>query len=398
MTDPKTQRTVFRTVTLLIAGDTALFTLVIPALPIFADRYDLSDPAVVLIFGIFPLAQLLTVIPLIGALDRIGRRPTMVAGSAALLVSTAGFAFADSLPLLILTRALQGSAAALVWTAGLAAISDVYPQSQLGFRMGMAETVGGGIGLIGPVAGGALIELVGTDEAFAIATVLPLVLLVLTLRVPESTHATEGAPPLREAFRRIASRPEARAGLVALIAFAGMLAVVDSLLPLDLDERLDASTAAIGVVFGIGLAGLVIVAPLAGALVGPPRAPAGADRRGAGECGRAAVHCDRPDLGCRDRLFRTRLRARDPCGAQLTADRAGSRPLRDGGHVRHQLGDHQPGVRGRLRARSAAGSGLGPGAPPGGGLGGGGGAGPGRGARGLPLAARGALAPRRRGI
>ena len=31
----------------------------------------------------------------------------------------------------------------------------------------MAETVGGGIGLIGPVAGGTLIELVGTDEAFA---------------------------------------------------------------------------------------------------------------------------------------------------------------------------------------------------------------------------------------
>ena len=265
MTDPRTQRTVFLTVTLLIAGDTALFTLVIPALPIFADRYDLSNAAVVLIFGIFPLAQLLTVIPLIGALDRIGRRPTMVAGSAALLFSTAGFAFADTLPLLVLTRAVQGSAAALVWTAGLAAIADVYPQSELGFRMGMAETVGGGVGLIGPVAGGALIQLVGTDEAFAIAIVVPLALLVLTLRVPESTHVSEGAPPLREAFGRIFSQPEARAGIVALIAFAGMLAVVDSLLPLDLDERLDASTAAIGLVFGVGLAGLVIVAPLAGA-------------------------------------------------------------------------------------------------------------------------------------
>ena len=85
MDDPKTQRTVFLTVTLLIAGDSALFTLVIPALPIFADRYDLSDAAVVLIFGIFPLAQLLTTIPLTGALDRIGRRPTMVAGASALL-------------------------------------------------------------------------------------------------------------------------------------------------------------------------------------------------------------------------------------------------------------------------------------------------------------------------
>ena len=172
------QRRVFLTVTALIAGDSALFTLVIPALPIFADRYGLSDAATVLIFGVFPLAQLSTTIPLTGLLDRVGRRPTMVAGALALLVSTAGFALADSVPLLVLTRAIQGSAAAMVWTAGIAAISDVYPQDQLGFRLGLAETVGGGIGLIGPVAGGALIEWVGTDEAFAIATIVPLVLIL----------------------------------------------------------------------------------------------------------------------------------------------------------------------------------------------------------------------------
>ena len=265
MDELRSQRTVFLTVTLLIAGDSALFTLVIPALPIFADRYGLSDAAVVLIFGVFPLAQLLTTIPLTGALDRIGRRPTMIAGATALLISTAGFAFADSVPLLVLTRAVQGSAAALVWTAGLAAISDVYPQSELGFRMGLAETVGGGIGLIGPVAGGALIEVVGTKEAFAIATVVPLALLAMVLRVPETARPSGTAPRLGEAFRRIASRPEAKAGIVALVAFAGMLAVVDSLLPLDLDERLDASTATIGIVFGVGFAGLVVVAPLAGA-------------------------------------------------------------------------------------------------------------------------------------
>jgi MFS family permease len=259
------QRRVFRVVTALIAGDSVLFTLVIPALPIFADRYDLSNAAVVLIFGVFPFAQLLTTIPLTGWLDRIGRRPTMLAGAGALLVSTAGFAFADSVPLLILTRAVQGSAAALVWTAGLAAISDVYPQDQLGFRMGLAETVGGGIGLIGPVAGGALIELVGTEEAFAIAIAVPLILLAMAFGVPETARPSGAAPPLREALGRIVSRPEARAGIVALVAFAGMLAVVDSLLPLDLDQRLGASTATIGIVFGVGFTGLVIFAPIAGA-------------------------------------------------------------------------------------------------------------------------------------
>lgn len=264
MEDAREQRRVFRVVTALIAGDAALFTLVIPALPLFQDRYDLSDAAVVLIFGIFPLTQLLTTIPLATIIDRTGRRPVMIVGALALLASTLGFALVDTVPLLLLTRAIQGSAAALVWTAGIAAISDVYPQSQLGFRLGLAETVGGGIGLIGPVAGGALIELVGTDEAFAIATFIPVLLLAMALRVPETVRAGEKAPPLLEAIGRLWARREAKAGILSLIAFAGILAIVDSLLPLDLDQRLDASTATIGIVFGIGFAGLALFAPIAG--------------------------------------------------------------------------------------------------------------------------------------
>ena len=266
MPGAREQRRVFLAVTALIGGDAALFTLVIPALPIFQDRYDLSDAAVVVIFGIFPLTQLLTTIPLAAVIDRTGRRPVMIVGALALLVSTLGFALVDTVPLLLLTRAVQGSAAALVWTAGIAAISDVYPQSQLGFRLGLAETVGGGIGLIGPVAGGALIEVVGTDEAFAIATFIPLMLLAMALSVPETVRVGEAAPPpLLQAVRRLWVRPEAKAGILSLIAFAGTLAVVDSLLPLDLDQRLDASTATIGIVFGIGFGGLTIFAPLAGA-------------------------------------------------------------------------------------------------------------------------------------
>jgi MFS transporter, DHA1 family, solute carrier family 18 (vesicular amine transporter), member 1/2 len=262
---PDVQRRVFLTVTALIGGDAALFTLVIPALPIFQDRYELSDAAVVLIFGIFPLTQLLTTIPLAGMIDRTGRRPVMIVGAFALLLSTLGFALVDTVGLLLLTRAIQGSAAALVWTAGIAAISDVYPQSQLGFRLGLAETVGGGIGLVGPVAGGTLIEFVGTDEAFLFATAIPFLLLTMALRVPETVRAGAGAPPLLQALSRLWARPEAKAGIIGVVAYAGLLAIVDSLLPLDLDDRLDASTATIGIVFGIGFAGLTIFAPIAGA-------------------------------------------------------------------------------------------------------------------------------------
>lgn len=256
---------VFWTVTALIGGETALFTLVIPALPIFADRYGLSDGAVAMLFGVFPLAQLIASIPLATSIDRLGRRPVMVGGALALLVATIGFALADSVPALVLTRALQGVAAALVWTAGLAAISDVYPQSELGLRIGLAETVGGGVGLIGPVAGGFLLDLVGTEEAFALAALIPLALLPFAFWVPETARPGEGPPPLLEALRRLGGRVEAKAGISSLVAFAGGLAVVDSLLPLDLDRRLDASSAEIGIVFGVGFAAVLFTAPIAGA-------------------------------------------------------------------------------------------------------------------------------------
>jgi MFS transporter, DHA1 family, solute carrier family 18 (vesicular amine transporter), member 1/2 len=262
--DRREQQQIFRTVTALIAGDTMLATLVIPALPLFAHRYSLSNAAVVLIFGIFPLSQVVTTGFLAGTIDRIGRRPTMVAGAVGLLVATAGFAIADSVPLLIVTRSLQGAAAALVWTAGLAALSDVYPQDNLGFRIGLAETIGAAIGLIGPVAGGSLIDLVGTGEAFMIATILPAILLVMTLTTPE-TMRPSAPPPLREAFARLVARPEAKAGIISLVLVAAIFAMVDSLLPLNLNQRLGASTASIGAVFGFGLAGMVISGPLAGA-------------------------------------------------------------------------------------------------------------------------------------
>ena len=163
----------FWTATALIAVNTILFTMVVPALPEYQDRYGFSDAVGSLIFAAFPLGQLATAMWAAGLVDRVGRRPVMILAALTLAAATLAFALANGVALLALARLIQGLAAGLVWTAALAAISDVYPQEELGFRMGLAETGGGVMGLVGPPVAGALIEGVGLDATFYIATALP---------------------------------------------------------------------------------------------------------------------------------------------------------------------------------------------------------------------------------
>ncbi len=194
---------VFWTATTLIAVDTILFTMVVPALPEYQDRYGFSDAVASLIFAAFPVGMLVTALWAAGLVDRFGRRPVMILAALTLAAATLAFALANGVPVLAVARLVQGLAAGLVWTAALAAISDVYPQEELGFRMGLAETAGGVMGLVGPPFAGVLIAAVGLDATFYIATALPVLALVPTLLVPETRRATAAAARLLPDLRRL---------------------------------------------------------------------------------------------------------------------------------------------------------------------------------------------------
>lgn len=255
---------VFWTVTGLIAVDTILFTLVVPALPVFAERYDLSDSEAALIFAAFPVIQLPVALSAARLVDRFGRRPGIIGAAILLLLATAAFAVVTDPILLVLARGAQGAAAGLAWTAGIAAISDVYPNEELGFRIGLAETAGGGAGLIGPLVGGLLIGALGTGATFALACLLPAAFVLIAFAIPETRRDRAATLPLATAFRRILRQPSARAGAASLIGTAAILALLEPLLPLNLVERHDSSPAIVGLVFSAGLLGYFIGAPLAG--------------------------------------------------------------------------------------------------------------------------------------
>lgn len=237
----------------------------VPALPTFADRLHLSAPQVALIFALFPLGHLIAATLGAGFLERTGRRPAMIAALLLMAVATLGFASAQTVALLVVTRLLQGIAAGLAWTSAIAAISDVFPSDQLGFRISAAQAAGGAGGLAGPVVGGIGIELLGIAPTFAIAATVPLLLLVPLLVVPETgrREAGQGVPRYRQLLR-VMSTVRARVAAVALLTFAAVIGAIEPLLPLDLDERLGASAAAIGLLFALLIGADLILAPASG--------------------------------------------------------------------------------------------------------------------------------------
>ena len=100
------------------------FGIVIPVLPLYAERFGASPLTVGLLLGIYSAMQFIFA-PLLGKLsDRIGRRPVLIGGLLGTSASYVLFGFADSLPLLFASRMLAGFFGANVSTA-FAYISDV---------------------------------------------------------------------------------------------------------------------------------------------------------------------------------------------------------------------------------------------------------------------------------
>jgi MFS family permease len=63
---------------------------------------------------------------------------------------------------------------------------------------------------------------------------------------------------------RVVAQPAARAAVIGTIVVGGVLALLEPLLPLDLDERLGLSATSIGLVFAAGSAAYLLSAPVMG--------------------------------------------------------------------------------------------------------------------------------------
>src|SRR5438874_8779154 len=123
-------------VTVAVFTDTVVYSMVVPILPRYAESLGATPAAIGFLFASYAIALLVT-LPVFGVVsDRVGRRLPMLWGLVGLGGATLLFAYADSYGQLVAARLLQGTAGAVTWTAGLAAVADVYPRGRRGQAVG----------------------------------------------------------------------------------------------------------------------------------------------------------------------------------------------------------------------------------------------------------------------
>ena len=112
-----------------------------------------------------------------------------MSGLLTIVVSVLMFCFAKHVAVLVIARALQGAATAVLWTSGVALVVDVTGPENMGFALGwLSMTMVAGM-LAGPGIGGLVYDQAGFYPVFIVAGFLLFVDVVLRLLVIERRNA-----------------------------------------------------------------------------------------------------------------------------------------------------------------------------------------------------------------
>ncbi|MEI2719755.1 MAG: MFS transporter [Gemmatimonadales bacterium] len=239
------------------------FGMVLPLLPSYAARMGGTPGNIGLLVASYSAIQFILA-PLWGRVsDRIGRRPVLLIGLAGSVASYLVFAFANSLPLLLLSRILDGGSGATINVAQAYLADETTPEKRTK-AMGMVGAAFGLGFIVGPILGG-ITSAIGTTLPGIIAAVITAINLGLAWRVlPESVPAVVAAdaPTARTPWRSLAA-PVAVLFL-ATLAFSVMYVVF----PLFGELRFGASRSVVSYWFAyVGLATAIVQGGLLGRLV-----------------------------------------------------------------------------------------------------------------------------------
>jgi MFS family permease len=237
-------------------------TVITVALPSVARNLHVSNSSTALVLSAYFAAYALLLFPGGRLVDRLGARWVALLGLGIFAVGAALGAVVSDLPLLCLTRVLQGVGAGLVSPAALAGAVSGFPADRRGTALGIWGASAGMANLIGPLLGGVLTVAFGWRAAWWALVPLALVAAyAVALHVPTLVHEVgEGGRG------RVINATVAAAAGVAGITFAVMIGtfyLAEQYLQKTVHySALGASAVLVVVALLVGVA-----APLAGGLV-----------------------------------------------------------------------------------------------------------------------------------
>jgi MFS family permease len=235
---------------LIVAVDVLGLTIMIPLLPFYAEKMGATATEVGLLIGIYAACQLFSG-PMLGRLsDHMGRKPLLLVSQAGTFVGFVITAFAPSLWILFLARAIDGCTAGNLSLAQ-AYISDVTRPEDRAKSFGIIGIAFGLGFLIGPAISGLLAKWDYRYPIFAAAALSATSILTTYLLLPSVTPggARAGAGPSGPGGRRLSliqwgayveyfRQPALATKLWQFLSFAFGFSMFIAGMPLVLERRL----------------------------------------------------------------------------------------------------------------------------------------------------------------
>ncbi len=233
----------------LFVGE-VMWSAIVPLVPAFSNRFHLSTFEAGLLLASTSLAILLVSIPAGIVVDRIGARRLTIAAVVVMAVADLGQGLAGSFWVLVAARTLFGAGFGVLWTTGIAWLSEAVGDREAQ-ALSLTVTTAGLGGVAGPAFAGVLVDRFGLGAPFFISAAISAALAVgLAVESSGSGHAAPSGKPVLSVLRLAGAERRIVAALVLMTLGGLMGSNVNLLVPLQLHEN-GVDTASIGVAFGI---------------------------------------------------------------------------------------------------------------------------------------------------
>ena len=247
------------------------FGIVIPVLPLYAERFDASPLAIGWLTGIYSGMQIIFT-PLLGKLsDRFGRRPVLMLSLAGTAIGFAVMGAADSLVMLFVARIFAGITGGNI-SIPQAYIADVTTPETRSKWMGM---IGAAFGLgftFGPMIGGIMSRISYSAPFYFAAGLAAVNVVLLYFILPESLPQEHRAKPHEDASVVEVFR-HGRRGLFTIVVatyffLVAGFTIMTAFFALFTSRRFGYDAQANGYLFGfIGIVTVIVQGGLIGRLV-----------------------------------------------------------------------------------------------------------------------------------
>ena len=242
--------------------------MMVPVLSLYAATFGVTSTLVGMLMTVFGVGRLLSNYPGGWLSQKLGRRPLLIAGAVIIAIGCVGAALTEDFYHLVFWRFVQGVGSGMYMTVSGAALADMASSENRARIVGLYQAALQFGASIGPVFGGFFASYFGLRAPFwalfaiSVATVI---LGIFTFRDQHAKVSTMSAAmgPQRGLF----THPIISISLISCVVFFARTAFLFQLVPLIADSEFKLTVAAIGFGLTITAGAMLVVLPLATALI-----------------------------------------------------------------------------------------------------------------------------------